>query len=106
MLLTSPANPVKFRSRFVPAVSVRRYVPVVKLKLMELASLSEPDDTVMFDKPEVDTFTTGIPVTVRLVIVPVFHIVVVSPVMVILPVPKAIVRVVELLLRKMPVVSV
>lgn len=100
-----PAKPVKFRLRLDPAPNVRLYVPVVKLKLMELASLKAP--VLMLDAVAVplETLTTCVPVVVRFVAVRVFHRPPV-PLTVMFPVPKAMVRTLELLLANNPAVSV
>lgn len=50
--MTVPAKLVKLRLRQFPAVIVRLYVPVVKLKLMLLTSVREPDETVVATAPE------------------------------------------------------
>lgn len=78
---------------------------MVKLKLIELASDRDPGDTVVAVAVLLDTFTTGVPVMDRLVVVAVVHTVPV-PLTVILPVPKAITRAVAPLLLNNPVVNV
>lgn len=89
-----PANPVKFTFFAVyPEVpkKVNAYVPAVKLKLTEFASDKGPVLTVMAPAVEFVTFTTGVPVTVKLVAVAVVQAVPDVRTAVIFPVPKAIV---------------
>ena len=86
-----PAKPVKFKLRTEPALNVSAYVPVVKLKLIELVSVGEPGVTVVAVAVLFDTFTTGVPVTVRREAAPLSHIVPV-PFTTMFPVPKAKVR--------------
>ena len=92
-----PEKPVKFKLRTEPALNVSPYVPVVKLKLIELASVGEPGLTVVPVAVLFDTFTADVPVTVKFVAVPVFHTVPV-PFTTMFPVPKARVRAVVPLL--------
>jgi hypothetical protein len=80
-------------------------VPLVILKEIELASDNAPGETVMAVPPLLDTFTTGVPVIVKAVMVAVVQVVPV-PITVILPVPNAIVLAVELLLLNPPVIRV
>lgn len=85
---------------------VRVYVPAVKLKLIELASLREPVDTVVATAPAYVTLTTGVPDTVRLLLVAAVQSVPPAPLTVILPVPKAMERMKLPVATKNPVVSV
>jgi hypothetical protein len=102
-LLNVPANPVKLRLLTLPELSVSAYVPAVKLKLIELASVGLPGVTVVAVAVALVTLTTGVPVTVRPVVVPVSNTVIVL-VTLIDPEPKARVLVLLLLLVKVVVV--
>ena len=74
---------------------------------MALASLSAPELMVLVPTPPPEDSTNGVPDTVRLVTVPVFHIVAVAEfVKAILPVPKLMVLVPVPLLANVPVVNV
>jgi hypothetical protein len=103
-----PENPVKltFRAELLATPrNERAYVPVVKLKEMLLASVKIPGDTVVLSEPELEMLTVGVPVTVKLVTIAVVQIV--TPLVslhVMLPVPKARVRIELLLELKRPVV--
>lgn len=88
-----------------PLVSVRVYVPAVKLKLTAFASVGLPELIVTAEAPEYEIFTVGVPVMVRFVTVPVFH-AVPEVVVVMLPVPNAIVLTLEFEEAKDGVVSV
>ena len=105
MLDTVPAKPVKFMLRFEPADKARAYVPVVKLKLIELASSVVPELTVVAVAVALETLTTCVPVAVKPVTMAVVQMVPV-PLTVIFPVPKAIVRVAVPLPINRPAVSV
>ena len=74
-------------------------MPAVKLKLIELASLTEPGVTVVAVPVELVTLTTGVPVRVNPVIEEVVQTVPVE-VTVMLPVPKASDLLLALLLLK------
>ena len=100
-----PAKPVKFKLRTEPVPNTSAYVPVVTLKLIELASVGEPGSTVVAVAVLFDTFTADVPVTVKFVAVRVFHTVPV-PFTTMFPVPKAQVRTVELLLANVVTVNV
>ena len=101
-----PAKPVKFKLRTEPALNVSAYVPVVKLKLIELASMGEPGATVVAVAVVFDTFTVGVPVTVRTLAPRAVAHTVPVPFTTMFPVPKARVRTVELLLANDPAVNV
>ena len=105
MLDTVPAKPVKFMLRFDPEDNARAYVPVVKLKLIELASSVVPELTVAAVAVALEMLTTCVPVAVRPVTFAVFQMSPV-PLTVMFPVPKAMVRVVVTLLANRPAVSV
>ena len=103
-LLSVPAKPVKLRLRTFPASRVSEYVPAVKLKLIELASVGEPGDTVMALEVLFVTLTTGVPVTVKFVAVATFHTMFVLVLVTdMLLEPKARVRALLLLLLNKPV---
>jgi hypothetical protein len=100
-----PAKPVK--STFFTACPELRnnkaYVPPVKLKDMDCDSDNKPGVTVDAVEPERLIVTTGVPVMVNPVTVAVVQIVPPEePVKVKLPVPKAMVLVLELLELKLP----
>ena len=78
---------------------------MVKLKLIELLSVEDPEETVVAVALLLDTLMTGVPVTVRFVVVALFTTVPV-PLTVIFPVPNAMVLAVGPLPVKDPQVSV
>ena len=91
-----PAYPVKstfFAVCKIDDKNVSAYVPAVKLNDMELASLKAPEDTVVATAPEFEILTTGVPVTVNPVTVAVVQRVPPAPLQVMVPEPKAKVRV-------------
>jgi hypothetical protein len=106
VLDTVPVNPVKFKFLKDPlSVSASEYVPVVKLKLIEFVSDKAPVVTVVAVPVGFETLTTGVPVTVKLVMFSVIQTMPV-PVVVMFPVPKDRVRAVDPELEKLPVVRV
>lgn len=85
---------------------VSEYVPLTKLNEMALASVGTPGDTVVATAPELEMLTMGVPVMVNPVTVAVVQSVPPAALQVMFPVPKAMVRVLELVEENKPVVSV
>jgi hypothetical protein len=85
---------------------VSAYVPVVKLNDIEFDSVGPPVVTVVATAPKFEMLTTGVPVIVRPTTIEVVQRVPPAALQIILPVPKARVRVLELAEENKPVVSV
>jgi hypothetical protein len=99
-----PAKPVKFSDLKTPAeLIVSKYVPTVTLKLSELASVNPVATMIVAVALLFDMFTVGVPDTVREVLLVLNT--VPDPLVVMLPVPNAKVRVPEVELNN-PVESV
>lgn len=103
--LSVPANPVKFRLR-IPPVKVMMSDPAETLKSKTAASEAPLVSALAPTAPEYVRLTVREPLTDRPVIVLQAQTVVLFPVMAKLPVPKAIVRALELLEMNEPQVNV